>query len=151
MTVTCPKCSYARTPADEAPAWQCPSCGVAYAKVAQKKLRQAVSVQPAAASDAQSNTRLKGLAILLLGGFGALVFTVVAASLKAKGYEIYGVGWGIPGAYALSGLIQAVTGVPFTQISEQWDELEGWQRGVLGVIVVCVAIAIFMAGVALFA
>jgi hypothetical protein len=29
----CPKCDYTRQPADEAPAWQCPSCGVAYNKV----------------------------------------------------------------------------------------------------------------------
>lgn len=28
----CPKCSYARTAADTAPAWQCPSCGIAYNK-----------------------------------------------------------------------------------------------------------------------
>lgn len=31
----CPKCSYARQPSDSAPAWQCPSCGIAYAKYAQ--------------------------------------------------------------------------------------------------------------------
>jgi len=30
---TCPKCSYVRRPADSAPAWQCPRCGVAYDKV----------------------------------------------------------------------------------------------------------------------
>ena len=29
---TCPKCAYVRKPADTAPAWQCPSCGIAYAK-----------------------------------------------------------------------------------------------------------------------
>jgi hypothetical protein len=29
----CPKCRYERQPADTAPGWQCPSCGVAYAKV----------------------------------------------------------------------------------------------------------------------
>lgn len=32
--VVCPKCSYARQPGDAAPAWQCPSCGIAYAKYA---------------------------------------------------------------------------------------------------------------------
>lgn len=30
--VVCPKCSYARQPSDGAPAWQCPSCGIAYVK-----------------------------------------------------------------------------------------------------------------------
>jgi hypothetical protein len=31
--VTCPKCKYVRTATDQAPGWQCPSCGVAYLKV----------------------------------------------------------------------------------------------------------------------
>jgi hypothetical protein len=31
---TCPKCNYARQPSDTAPDWQCPNCGVAYAKAA---------------------------------------------------------------------------------------------------------------------
>ena len=31
----CPKCSYERKATEQAPAWQCPSCGVAYAKVNQ--------------------------------------------------------------------------------------------------------------------
>ena len=30
--VACPKCSYVRRPSDAAPDWQCPSCGIAYAK-----------------------------------------------------------------------------------------------------------------------
>ena len=29
----CPKCGYERRPTDNAPAWQCPSCKVAYVKV----------------------------------------------------------------------------------------------------------------------
>lgn len=32
MPVTCPRCSYVRKPSDTNPDWQCPSCGVAYAK-----------------------------------------------------------------------------------------------------------------------
>ena len=32
MPVTCPKCDYVRKPSDTNPEWQCPSCGVAYAK-----------------------------------------------------------------------------------------------------------------------
>lgn len=30
---TCPKCQYQRKPHDQAPAWQCPACSVAYNKV----------------------------------------------------------------------------------------------------------------------
>ncbi|HEU0290438.1 MAG TPA: EF-hand domain-containing protein [Burkholderiales bacterium] len=32
VPVTCPKCSYVRKAAETAPAWQCPSCGIAYNK-----------------------------------------------------------------------------------------------------------------------
>ena len=44
----CPKCSYLRKPTDEAPDWQCPSCGVAYAKVIsaqQEKMRETAIIQ----------------------------------------------------------------------------------------------------------
>jgi hypothetical protein len=36
---------------------------------------------------------------------------------------------GVPGAFALVGLIETVTGLPFTRVSEAWDGLAGWQRG----------------------
>lgn len=39
----CPKCDYVRKPTDNAPAWQCPHCGVVYAKVAHLKDRPAAS------------------------------------------------------------------------------------------------------------
>ncbi len=38
MTRICPKCSYVRKPADEAPEWQCPSCQVAYIKASGEPL-----------------------------------------------------------------------------------------------------------------
>src|SRR5262249_32312751 len=41
----CPKCGYARRPADANPAWQCPQCLVAYRK-GERKVRQAA--QPVA-------------------------------------------------------------------------------------------------------
>ncbi|MBV8466268.1 MAG: hypothetical protein JO218_10020 [Burkholderiales bacterium] len=42
--ITCPKCEYQRKPQESAPDWQCPSCGVAYAKVQQ--LRQSTAAAP---------------------------------------------------------------------------------------------------------
>lgn len=32
MTEACPKCAYVRQSSDDAPAWQCPKCGIAYAR-----------------------------------------------------------------------------------------------------------------------
>jgi glutaredoxin len=34
MSQTCPKCHHVRQPGETTPSWQCPACGVAYAKVA---------------------------------------------------------------------------------------------------------------------
>jgi predicted nucleic-acid-binding Zn-ribbon protein len=33
MSITCPKCGYTRQPTDHAPDYECPKCGVIYAKV----------------------------------------------------------------------------------------------------------------------
>lgn len=35
MSTTCPKCGHVRRNTDTAPDWQCPACGVAYAKAAE--------------------------------------------------------------------------------------------------------------------
>ncbi len=45
----CPKCGYQRLPADSAPAWQCPSCKVAYNKVAPTPAPASAASAPAVA------------------------------------------------------------------------------------------------------
>jgi len=47
----------------------------------------------------------------------------------------------LPGAYAFVGLLELLTGAPFSELSQRWDALHGWQRGVLGVVVVILAFA----------
>lgn len=55
----------------------------------------------------------------------------------------------LPGAYALSGLVEFVTGVSFFELAAQWDQLEGWQRGILGTFIVLGMGAVIICGVAL--
>lgn len=43
MIKKCPKCGYQRQSSDVAPDWQCPSCGVAYAKVSKPQDKVAAS------------------------------------------------------------------------------------------------------------
>jgi hypothetical protein len=57
----------------------------------------------------------------------------------------------LPGAFALQGLIELITGVPFLELARRWDELKGWQRGVLGTIIVLVALVVIVGGVGLVA
>jgi protein-disulfide isomerase len=74
----CPKCGYLRKAQEAAPEWQCPSCGVAYAKVASV----AAGDRPAGASAAGgSGARKFGVFILVLVAIG--VGTVVSAVMRA--------------------------------------------------------------------
>jgi hypothetical protein len=54
------------------------------------------------------------------------------------------IGLAIPGAYALVGLVEAVTGRPFREFAATWDQLRGWQRGVIGIAVAGCAFVLFM-------
>jgi len=80
-SVVCPKCGYARTPADAAPDWQCPACGIAYRKY-QAYLEQARKlVRPPRAGDLTPHAMVDGS-----------VWSLVAANaiaLAIAGYE----GW----------------------------------------------------------
>ena len=58
----CPKCSYKRTAADTAPDWQCPKCGVAYAKAAAAgaPVASAPATEPAFAPAAEATSAPSG-------------------------------------------------------------------------------------------
>jgi hypothetical protein len=53
MTVICPKCSHVRPPDATNPDWQCPACGICYAKFQKPG---AEPVRPASATYAQADT-----------------------------------------------------------------------------------------------
>jgi hypothetical protein len=55
----------------------------------------------------------------------------------------------LPGAYALSGLVEFITGISFLEFARRWDELKGWQRGVFGTFIVLVAGFLIICGFAL--
>jgi len=63
---------------------------------------------------------------------GSLVL-VVFGYLKIKFNPFY-LAFGLaPVGWFLAGILQMVTGVPFTELSDKWDALAGWQRGVIGI------------------
>ena len=65
------------------------------------------------------------------GGFG-----------DSRGGTFYLIVMGTPGALALTGLLEIVTGRPFTALAALWDELAPWKRGVYGMIAVIAAAAL---------
>jgi glutaredoxin/predicted RNA-binding Zn-ribbon protein involved in translation (DUF1610 family) len=59
--ISCAKCGHQRKPAAAAPAWQCPACGVAYAKAAQaREMRDAPEHGMAAQATANASAGRRG-------------------------------------------------------------------------------------------
>lgn len=72
--VTCPKCGYTRAESDQAPEWQCPACGVAYAKAAAAAAAGANPPPPRPAGAARVESRSgPDLRVWLLLGLLAVV------------------------------------------------------------------------------
>lgn len=101
------------------------------------------------------NVRTKAL-LKLVGG--ALGFLILYSTLLKNGVGDGGQGsrlrvmaLAVPGAFLLAGLIEVVTGAPFQQVSTQWDSLQGWQRGILGIVIVVVAVIALMGTMVMFA
>jgi glutaredoxin len=76
MTTTCPKCRYTRKPSDDAPNWQCPSCGIAYAKVTDAYGNYRSPEEPVRHSTYVETTRGNGLPWIKL--IFLLLFILVA-------------------------------------------------------------------------
>lgn len=83
MSIVCPKCSYQRTPADLAPGWQCPSCGIAYAKFRKPQSDSAKRVRlPVETEDVSPKTATAAQRILGVIAFVA-AFAIVRYGLNA--------------------------------------------------------------------
>jgi hypothetical protein len=54
----------------------------------------------------------------------------------------------IPFVYFCIGLIEVVSGKPYRHLAAAWMSLRGWQRGIIGTIIVIAALAFILLGVA---
>ncbi len=80
----CPKCGYVRSAAETAPDWQCPSCGVAYAKVAAIANRDAPAPVRRPQSASSAGKFASSILLLVAMGVGmALSVFVNAPASKA--------------------------------------------------------------------
>ena len=100
-----------------------------------------------------TGVRRRGLCLLLLGGVGmAGIVAVVVWVLPALEIELNPIGlavFALPGAVGLVGLMEFISGVSFRDWSEKWDSLKGWQRGVLGLLIVIAAFSLIITGITL--
>jgi hypothetical protein len=82
------------------------------------------------------------LGCIVLYGVSLLVESVLPEQSHLKiMYGAVGMGLIFAIAYACIGFVEIVTGRPFSQLAKAWMELAGWQRGVLGVIIILGSIA----------
>lgn len=100
------------------------------------------------------NVRLAGL--LKLVGSGVLYAVVFATVLEGGRGEVAmgphtAMFIALPGAIALAGLVELVTGFPFQRLSVAWAHLAVWQRGVLGILSVIAGFALVALGMVTFA
>ena len=98
--------------------------------------------------------RVRGALEMILGSAVFAVFAYWIAVPEAYPFAYYpaGIGGalaiGAPGALALVGLIECLSGMPFHQIEAAWAGLSGWQRFFGGTVIVLVGGAAVFAGVA---
>ena len=107
-----------------------------------------MSTQPPTAAA----TRRKGMVIFIMGIAVFALGLAVSIVLTKQGFELNPhelLLLAIPGGYALSGLLEVITRVPFMDFARRWDELKGWQRGVIGTGIVLAVMAIIGIGIGL--
>jgi hypothetical protein len=88
---------------------------------------------------------------VLLGSCGFILLCALLAGISALGYMPRGpfglIPPAIPFVYFCVGFIELVSGRPYQLLADAWMSLKGWQRGVIGVLIVVVWFAIVIMGV----
>jgi len=111
----------------------------------------------AAQLEAEQRSAVRHRALRRLPFVAALPVAAVAIVLlgqewaRARGWTFgrgLGIAMGLTGVPLLGALSEAVTGIEVRELARRWDALAGWQRGVIGVAAVVVALALFL-GIAL--
>ena len=97
-----------------------------------------------------SGTRKIGAVAFVAGVALSGVLGSLAATYDLLRFKLVVLALAVPVALAMGGLSQAITGVPFLHLASQWDALQGWQRGVLGTLIVLVFAAFAFTGIIIF-
>jgi hypothetical protein len=101
--------------------------------------------------------RTRGMLQCLGAGavFAATLWWFASAGQADPGATIAGGPFGLiaicaPGGFALAGLLQWISGVPFSEMSDRWNALPGWQRGVYGTLVFVGGLGVLFGGLMLY-
>jgi hypothetical protein len=89
-------------------------------------------------------SRTRALKIIGVGLVIAAVWIAIILVLDDHGRQMMGPGLGLPLVPLLVGLTELVSGRHFDDLAKSWDDLRGWQRGLLGTVIVAIAIVVFV-------
>lgn len=101
---------------------------------------------------AGAQIRKRGLRMMIVSGglFAVNLAFLLWATSRAHSVHFPIVGMSLPLAFALIGSIELITGAPFQKLADSWMNLRGWQRGVLGTVIVFASLAIILCLVTFF-
>jgi len=88
--------------------------------------------------------RRRALKIIAFGVVAAVAWTGFVMFLAERGRQLWGPGLGVPAVPLLAGLVELVSGRTFDDLAQHWDELKGWQRGILGLVIVTIATTVIV-------
>ena len=94
----------------------------------------------------RSQIRKRGLKFLAIGGglFALVAFLLIWLGVHAPKVHFPIIGASLPLALALIGSVELITGAPFRRLNESWMRLRGWQRGILGTLIVLLSLGIII-------
>jgi len=88
--------------------------------------------------------RRQSLKLIAIGVVVGVAWVAVLSLLQRDGFIVWGPGIGAPGLPFMVGLTQLITGRRFDELARSWDALQGWQRGILGLVIVAMAVLVMM-------
>ena len=95
--------------------------------------------------------RKQGTKKLLVGLIAFILIGYFVYWLQKQGYSPNSfamIGLGAPIAWGLVGFLEVLMNRPFSEMESWWNSLKGWQRGLIGLIVVVIAFALIILGMA---
>lgn len=81
---------------------------------------------------------------MLIGAVIAAAWAVVVMWLYERGRHLTGPAVGFPGVLFVAGVVEVVSGRSIAELAQRWDELKGWQRGILGLVIVATSTAVIV-------
>lgn len=91
-----------------------------------------------------TRVRRRAAVRLLVSALAGAVWISFLYFLMDAGYEVFGPGLGLPLLPFVYYLLELISGRPVPELARQWDALAGWQRGVLGTLVVIAVFAVMI-------